>query len=267
MYTVIQQEHMENQVPANRDELHYKFNSINTKLARSHKDAGAKAYGELLVSELVSAVPTAAFDAIQPFDEGILFFHGSVEETEVQDLQHDLVRAHLNLPPGMPILLNLSSTGGSVYAGLALVSTIYDIQRKGRSVNVHIQGVAMSMASVIAQVANHRTIEPSAFFMLHKISYGLRGSTDDHEEELAFTNKLHEAMFSIYSARTGKKPEEYMAKLRKTNLYLDAREALKEGLVDEIIDAPLYKTAIPATLNLPVAVKPKTKTRKPDRYV
>jgi ATP-dependent protease ClpP protease subunit len=232
-------------VPANREELAFKFRSINERLARSKPELTNKNYGDRLVSELISAVPSAAFDAIQPFDEGILFFHSGVEEDQVTDLQHDLLRAHLNLDPETPILLNLSSTGGSVYAGLALVSTIYDIQRRGRKVNVHIQGVAMSMASVIAQVADYRTIEPSAFFMLHKISYGLRGSTDEHEEELAFTNKLHEAMFSIYAARTGKQPSEYMQLLKKQNLYLNAKEALEAKLVDAIIEAPIYKTIIP----------------------
>ncbi len=247
---------MDNSIPANREELDFKFRSINERLARSNKSLSVKEYGERLISDLVGVVPSAAFDAIQPSDEGILFFHSGVEEDEVVEMQHDLLRAHLNLDPETPILLNLSSTGGSVYAGLALVSTIYDIQRRGRKVNVHIQGVAMSMASVIAQVANYRTIEPSAFFMLHKISYGLRGSTDEHEEELAFTNKLHEAMFSIYAARTGKQPSDYMQLLKKQNLYLNAKEALEEKLVDAIVEAPIYPTIIPGQ-------KPAAPARKP----
>ena len=121
----------------------------------------------------------------------------------------------------MPITLNLSSVGGSVFAGLALIGTIYDLQREGREVNVHVQGMAFSMASVIAQVANRRTIEQSAYFMLHEVSYAMRGSTADHEEEREFSTKLQDTLFWHYSARTGKPISYYRENLREEELVLD----------------------------------------------
>jgi len=228
-------------IPIDRDALERSFarivetyvddNDITLDLSKAKKR---------LVPKLIDAVPSAAFDPLQPFDNGLMFFHANVDEGEVVDLQHDLERVHLNLDSKLPITLFLSSTGGSVYAGLALISTIHDIQRKGRKVNVHVQGVAMSMGSVIVQAADHRSIEPTAFFMLHEVSYGMQGTTADHEEERLFTTSLQDALFYHYSARTGKPIKYYRDKTHKKTWYLTAQEALAEGLVDEIVTAPRF---------------------------
>jgi ATP-dependent protease ClpP protease subunit len=248
----------------NREALQFEYKQVAERLRRENKDDVTSEFLEELVPELIDLVPAAAFDDIQPVDEGILFYHGSVDENEVVDFQHDLMRAHLNLSDGIPITLNLSSVGGSVFAGLALISTIYDIQRAGRKVNVHVQGVAMSMGSVIAQVADRRTIEPSAFFMLHEVSYAMRGSTADHEEEREFSTKLQDALYQHYSARTGKPVSYYQGKLKKRNWYLTAQEALDEKLVDEIIEAPFY--AHSAVKHVPKPPKRPT-TRKSNKEV
>lgn len=234
-------------IPNNRKELLFAFEQIAKKLAREDKDAVVPEYLDKLIPELIEEVPAAAFEPVQPVDEGILFYHGTVDESEVVDFQHDLMRAHLNLPKGVPITLNLSSVGGSVFAGLALISTIYEIQRAKRKVNVHVQGVAMSMGSVIAQVADYRTIEPSAFFMLHEVSYSMRGSTADHEEEREFSTKLQDALYRHYTARTGKPLSYYQENLYRRNWYLTAEEALQEGLVDAIVPAPIYNLAPAST--------------------
>lgn len=253
-----EQETLDNIIPMKRRDLAYQFQNIAKKLMRENKDAATPEFVDELLSELIQEVPEGGFDPIQPVDEGVLFFHSSVDEDEVVDFQHDLMRAHLNLPKGKPITLNLSSVGGSVFAGLALISTIHDLQRDGRVVNVHVQGVAMSMGSVIAQVADFRSIEPSAFFMLHEVSYAMRGSTADHEEEREFSTKLQDALYLHYSARTGKPVSYYQQKLKKRNWYLTAQEALEEGLVDKISDAPLYSlTQAPFSV-----AKPKRAVRK-----
>jgi ATP-dependent protease ClpP protease subunit len=227
-------------IPNNRKELFFNFERVAKLHAIDDKDGVTPEFLQKLLLDLIDEVPAAAFEPTQPFDEGVLFYHGTVDEAEVVDFQHDLMRAHLNLKKGVPITLNLSSVGGSVFAGLALISTIYEIQRAGRKVNVHVQGVAMSMGSVIAQVADFRTIEPSAFFMLHEVSYAMRGSTADHEEEREFSSKLQDALYQHYSARTGRPLSYYQQQLKKRNWYLTAMQALEEKLVDAIVPAPIY---------------------------
>lgn len=232
-------------IPENRKELFFDFERVAKERMLEDKDGATPEFVQKLLLDLISEIPAAAFDPRQPVDEGVVFFHGNVEEAEVVDFQHDLLRAHLNLDESIPITLNLSSVGGSVFAGLALISTIYEIQRKNRKVNVHVQGVAMSMGSVIAQVADYRTIEPSAYFMLHEVQYAMHGSTADHDEEMAFSRKLQDTLYRYYSARTGKPISYYQQKLKKINWYMDAEQALEEKLVDAIIPAPIYALQLP----------------------
>jgi ATP-dependent protease ClpP protease subunit len=218
-------------VSNNRAELRLHFEQI---LARVDESASRDA----VVSELLDALPPHAFEPIEPADEGMLFFHSEIEEQHVVPLQQQLIRTHLNLPPDKPVTLFLSSVGGNVYAGLALVSTITSLRRLGREVNVHIEGVAMSMASVIAQVANHRTMEASSFFLLHEVWYRTSGRVSDHGEERAFQERLQDRLYQLYASRTGKSIDYYRTKLYKTDWYLDADEALREGLVDAVLIAP-----------------------------
>lgn len=216
---------------SNRAELRFQFEQI---FARADESITR----EVLIAELLEAVPPRAFDPLEPADEGMLFFHSEIEEQHVVPLQQQLLRTHLNLSPGKPVTLFLSSVGGNVFAGLALVSTITSLRRLGREVNVHIEGVAMSMASVIAQVANHRTMEASSFFLLHEVWYRTSGRVSDHGEERAFQERLQDRLYEIYANRTGKSVEYYREKLYKTDWYLDADEALREGLVDAVLTAP-----------------------------
>jgi ATP-dependent protease ClpP protease subunit len=218
-------------VSTNRAELRIQFEQILGRVDESiSRDA--------LISELIEAVPPHAFEPLEPSDEGMLFFHSEIEEQHVVPLQQQLLRTHLNLSESKPITLFLSSVGGNVFAGLALVSTITSLRRLGREVNVHIEGVAMSMASVIAQVANRRTMEASSFFMLHEVWYRTSGRVSDHGEERAFQERLQDRLYQIYANRTGKSLEYYRKKLYKTDWYLDADEALREGLVDAVLTAP-----------------------------
>lgn len=219
-------------VSTNRAELRLQFDQL---LSRDVADTAAR---DALSTDLLDIVPRRAFDPIEPSDEGMLFFHSEIEEKHVVPLQQQLIRTHLNLPDQTPITLFLSSVGGNVFAGLALVSTITSLRRSGRTVNVHIEGVAMSMASVIAQVANYRTMEASSFFLLHEVWYRTSGRVSDHGEERAFQERLQDRLYEIYANRTGKSVEYYRKKLYKTDWYLDADEALREGLVDAVLTAP-----------------------------
>jgi len=219
-------------VSTNRAELRLQFDQL---LSRDVADTAAR---DALSTDLLDIVPRRAFDPIEPSDEGMLFFHSEIEEKHVVPLQQQLIRTHLNLPDQTPITLFLSSVGGNVFAGLALVSTITSLRRSGRTVNVHIEGVAMNMASVIAQVANYRTMEASSFFLLHEVWYRTSGRVSDHGEERAFQERLQDRLYEIYANRTGKSVEYYRKKLYKTDWYLDADEALREGLVDAVLTAP-----------------------------
>ena len=93
------------------------------------------------------------------------------------------------------------------------------------------------MSILIAEAADHRTMEPSAQIMLLKPALD---STGEHEQDRSAMQMVYEMMFEIFSERTGKATSYYAEKLSKANLYLTAQEALEEDLVDQILPAPTF---------------------------
>jgi ATP-dependent protease ClpP protease subunit len=196
-----------------------------------------------IIPLLIEEVPVAAFDPIRPEDRGIIFFQTDVTETSVSGMCNSVFQVHLSLPKGALITLYLSSMGGDIYSGMSLVSTIFEIQRQGRVVNIHVQGCALSMASLVLQAANHRSIDRSAYIMLHELASGFQGKLSDQKDELKNNKRLEQTCLEIYSARTGKPTTYYADKTRKKDWYLTADEALKEKLVDEVKAWPLFSLA------------------------
>lgn len=208
-----------------------------------------------MVLRFVEEVPADAFDIQTGTDVGVVFFNGDVTEQAVDHFQHLLVQVHLNLPKGQDINIYLTSVGGDCYTGMALISLIHTLRREGRKVNVHVQGVAMSMGSLIAQAASWRTIESHAYFMLHEVQSFEEGSTSQMRDSHKFSERLQRTLYAMYSARTGKPIEYYEVRLDGHEWYLDATEALAEGLVDEILaTADEYEVDIDKPAALPQKV-------------
>lgn len=222
-------------------ELSYDVERVLERHMKRLRIPKARSVAQEIAPDIIREIPSEAFDPVQPWSVGKLFFHGDVEEDHCKDLQYDIALVHQNMKKATPISLYLSSLGGDCYSGLALISTIQEVRRAGRQVNVHIQGCAMSMGSLIAQVADLRTIEPQAWFMIHSVStwMGRATSTEVHDEA-EYLDRLEQRLFSQYSARTGR-PVEFWRKLfHRRDVYLSAEQALEYGLVDEIATVPPY---------------------------
>jgi ATP-dependent protease ClpP protease subunit len=222
-------------------ELENALNRVVLKRLRSLKVPRPLIVAEELASLLMDEIPSEAYHPKESWEQGHLFFHGDVERGHVLDVQETLLQSHLNLKSDIPITLYLSSFGGCVMTGLALASTIQEIRRTGRAVNVHIQGCAMSMGSLIAQVCDLRTIEPQSWFMIHEIAMDIPHSkTSIVRDEADFLERLEQQTFSLYAARTGKPIEYWRKKMHRRDWFLTAAEALEEGLVDEVKPVPAY---------------------------
>lgn len=238
----------ESQETLPREELLFRFKTVAGQvLSEADPDDTPDKTVERLLPLLVTEIPQSAFEDVLPHHEGIVFIHGDIVEEDVPALCSDLMRVHLNLKEDKAIQIHYSSEGGSINGGLALCSTIHQIQRAGRDVNIHIQGVAMSMGSLVAQVCDTRTIEESAFMMIHELTEeNIRGRLSHIKCEVAYSQMVEDACNRIYSARTGKPPSYYADKTAVANYYLTAQQALEEKLVDQVIPMPRFTYTPPA---------------------
>lgn len=140
--------------------------------------------------------------------------------------------------PNARLELRISSPGGSVFDGLALMDMMKFARSRGNHLTVVIQGMAASMAGIIAQAADHRVIARDAYLMIHTVSQIVvaRMDTAAFTDEAELCKRLTLQGCQAYAERSGGKwtAEALYDKTLRKDWWLTAAEALAEGFVDEI---------------------------------
>ena len=94
------------------------------------------------------------------------------------------------------IVLSINSPGGSVFDGVS----IYNMLKRGRaSVTARIDGVAASIASVIAMAADRIIMPSNAFMMVHDPSGVVMGNSKDMRALADALDKVRDSMAGFYS--------------------------------------------------------------------
>lgn len=137
------------------------------------------------------------------------------------------------------IYATLNSSGGSVTEGFAIANAI---ERFRGPSTVVIDGVAASMASVIA-MAFKRIIMPSnSWMMVHDPSGSVAGSADDLRRFADLIDRMRSQIVTAYSKRT-KRPTAEIETMMAKETWLSAEDAVRLGFADEI-EAPVAIAAI-----------------------
>lgn len=135
------------------------------------------------------------------------------------------------------INLHLSSPGGSVFDGIAIMNAL---RAHPANVTVYVDSLAASIASVIAMAGDRIVARQGSEFMVHEASGLCVGNASDLRELAELLDRQSEKIALIYSARTGSTVEEWRAAMAKETWY-SAQEAVDAGLADEI-DEPTKET-------------------------
>ena len=131
------------------------------------------------------------------------------------------------------ITMHIDSPGGSVKSGLSMVDVMDYIPCDIRTVNT---GMAASMGSVLlgAGTKGKRASLKHSQTMLHQSSGGFRGNIQDAEIDWKEWQKVNEELFVLLGQYCDKKPEQ-VKKDASRDFWLSSKEALKYGIIDEII--------------------------------
>lgn len=129
-----------------------------------------------------------------------------------------------------PIDLHLNSPGGEVFDGVAIYNTL--LARD--DVDVYVEGIAASIASVIAMAGDRVFIAPTAQFMVHNAFAMAAGDATDLREMADQLDRNTENIASIYAARTGRSREHWLALMDKES-WFTGQEAVDAGLADSVI--------------------------------
>lgn len=128
------------------------------------------------------------------------------------------------------LTVHLNSPGGDIFDGLAIYQALKDHRA---SVTVRVDGLAASIASVIAMAADRLVMAPKSTFMIHDGWSMTAGNAADMRKLADLLDKQSDIIASVYSDRAGQTTDFWRDRMKDETWY-NAQEALDAGLIDEI---------------------------------
>ncbi len=137
------------------------------------------------------------------------------------------------------IQMYVNSPGGVIYSGLAIYDTMQMIPNPISTVAV---GVTASFGTVLltAGTKGRRYALPNATIHMHQPLGGAQGQATDIEIQTKQILRLRTLLNDIMSKHTGK-PVEVIKQDTERDFYLDAKQAVEYGLVDQVLEIPTKK--------------------------
>lgn len=129
--------------------------------------------------------------------------------------------------------VRLNSPGGLVFDGVAIYNALAN---HSAHVIVHVEGIAASIASVIAMAGDEIRIAEGSRFMIHNPWTFCMGDEEALIAEAAILKGLKSDLIDIYTARTEQTRDD-LSDWMTAETWLSAREAVDKGFADSMTPA------------------------------
>ena len=137
-----------------------------------------------------------------------------------------------NLGDVSSIDLHINSNGGDVFDGQAIHTLI---KNHKRFVTAYIDGLAASIATVIAMGADKVIMPKNAMMMIHNAWTGLYGNANDLRKMADDLDHINDTIVHTYLTKVKDKTDEATIRdLMNKESWLNAEECLSLGLCDEV---------------------------------
>jgi ATP-dependent Clp protease protease subunit len=142
--------------------------------------------------------------------------------------------------PDKDINLYIHSPGGVISAGLAIYDTMQLIRPE---ISTIVVGMAASMATVLLCAGAHgkRFALPNATVHMHQAVGGAQGQASDIAIAAKEIMRLQDIIRDIIAKHTGQ-PMEKITHDTDRDFYLNPKQAVEYGLIDEILMKPSKET-------------------------
>jgi ATP-dependent Clp endopeptidase proteolytic subunit ClpP len=129
------------------------------------------------------------------------------------------------------IVLHINSPGGQVFDGLAIYNSL---KAHSSKVTTKIEGIAASMASIIALAGETIEMAENSMFMIHNPLVNVTGDSEELRKNAELLDRIKEQIVNIYVSHSNLGAEE-IAKLMDQETWLSAKEAQGKGFINSII--------------------------------
>lgn len=128
------------------------------------------------------------------------------------------------------INLHLNSPGGDVFDGIAIYNAL---KAHKATVNVVVDSIAASIASVIAMAGDTVTMSRGSMMMIHEPFALVIGDSREMRKAAESLDLMGDSIAEIYAARAGKTREDWRDAMAEETWY-SADDAVKAGLADRV---------------------------------
>ena len=165
-------------------------------------------------------------------DERILMLNGEISnETWFGDeITPKEFRGELNSGQGK-VTVWINSPGGDCFAAAQIYNMLMEYPG---TVDVHIDGIAASAASVIAMAGNHVAISPVGMMMIHNPATVSIGDEREMKKAMDMLSEVKESIINAYELKTGL-PRKQLSNMMNAESWMNAKKALELGFADSIL--------------------------------
>lgn len=126
--------------------------------------------------------------------------------------------------------VHVNSPGGAIFDGLAIMNAL---RQHPATVNVYVDGLAASIASVIAMAGDRVVMAPNSQMMIHDGSGLCIGNAAEMRAMADLLDRQSNNIADVYASRAGGTAEEWRDRMTAETWYT-AQEAVDAGLADEV---------------------------------
>lgn len=152
-------------------------------------------------------------------------------KAKIRSLQKN-VRDFLAGAAGNTVDIHINSPGGSVFESVAIYN---NLKQSNKKVNIYIDGIAASGASIVAMAGNQVFMAQNAMFMIHRALTGIIGNSSALREMADLLDKVNETLIKTYLERF-KGSEQQLRQFFNDETYFTADECLEYGFIDKVVN-------------------------------
>lgn len=138
--------------------------------------------------------------------------------SELKEIKNNQIDLHINSP------------GGNVFEGNAIYNAL---KNHNSEIVTYVDGIAASIASIIALAGKKIVMAENAMYMMHNPSGITIGEANDMRKSADVLDKIRDTMINIYMTKS-KKPEAEIKKILDDETWYSAKEAVDNGFADEL---------------------------------
>lgn len=158
-------------------------------------------------------------------DIGASFWSDGITAKAVADALKEL-KAVKNLT------VRINSPGGNVFDGMAIRNQLL---QSGKRITVHVDGIAASIASVIAMVGSEIHMADGGMMMIHDPWSDTRGDSEELRKTAEILDQIGGEIASIYAKRTNSQADA-MRDLMKVETWMTPSEAMDRGFITHVAE-------------------------------